>query len=138
MKLHINYIILATDLLLYVAWFGFFIYLFVEDDRFELYYGTHRFLLGHLLATLTFIRLTEGQYYHEQKKTNMRIPYKPTSYWWLFAVFTFAIILDGLNLFVVIFKLPHKMMNIYVGEIVFASLYFGLAVIMWLWFKIKF
>jgi hypothetical protein len=78
MKIYYNYIILIPDIILYFCWLLLYIYIFIQDTRFQIYFSSHMGFLAHVLGTLRLINLTEEQALYEKRtKGIQKARYRP-------------------------------------------------------------
>jgi len=134
MEIVTNFILLFLDIVLYLVWFGYYIYLITLPISFQPYRNAHVLFLGHLLATLRLVNLTEIENY------NLKKPFAklPTFFWWNFATFAFAILYDFINLMYVIFDLSQIQQNAYNWELTLSCVFLGMSCSIFIWFICKY
>lgn len=125
--MHLNKVLLTCDILTWVGWIGFYIFLLTTTSL-DIYIATHLYMFGHILGTLRLIAVTE------QQDTTRGYELLRTK-WWNIATFTFAIVSDLTNLLYVLVKLSSSPnLAIYIVEVVFSALFLFLSSMMWIWF----
>ena len=117
--------LLATDLFIFAGWFIYFIVALIivnTSSLFNPYRSIHLSFLVHILATLRLCSVVE-------------IPTK--WYWWNFLTFSFALMMDIINVCLVQIYLTRIEYVSWQVSMAFAYMFMGMSIMIWIWYLSK-